>query len=164
MAQGGTTMWRFMLLGGVGAGKTTLMSALEGRGRPARKTQMVEYAGWGIDTPGEYAERGGSRGNLVATAGDAQLLVAVQDATRPGSNVPPRYFTQFTKPVIGVVTKIDAPGADVGRATALLREAGVRGAIFPVSAVTGSGLSALRQSLLTLSSVWKEQEHGEHSR
>lgn len=153
-----------MLLGGVGAGKTSLLRTLEGCGRPARKTQMVEYAGWGIDTPGEYAERGSFRGNLVATAGDAQLLVAVQDATRPGSNFPPLYFTQFTKPTIGVVTKIDAPGADVARATALLRLAGVRGEIFPVSAITGSGLSALRRSLLTLRSVWKEQAHGERSR
>ncbi|HMQ35867.1 MAG TPA: EutP/PduV family microcompartment system protein, partial [Chloroflexaceae bacterium] len=63
-----------MLLGGVGAGKTSLLRTLEGCGRPARKTQMVEYAGWGIDTPGEYAERGSFRGNLVATAGDAPLL------------------------------------------------------------------------------------------
>ena len=158
------TIWRFILLGGVGAGKTTLMRALEGEGRVARKTQMVEYAGWAIDTPGEYAERGSFRGNLVATAGDAQLLVAVQDATRPRSNFPPLYFTQFTKPVIGVVTKIDAPGADAGRAAALLRAAGVRGEVFPVSAITGSGLSTLRQCLFTLRSVWKEQAHGERPR
>ena len=63
-----------------------------------------------------------------------------------------------------MVTKIDADGADVGRATALLREAGVRGEIFPVSAITGSGLSPLRQSLLTLRSAWKEQTHGECAR
>jgi ethanolamine utilization protein EutP len=156
--------WRFMLLGGVGAGKTTLIRTLEGAGRAARKTQMVEYAGWAIDTPGEYAERGGFRGHLAATAGDAQLLVAVQDAGRPASNFPPLYFTQFTRPVIGVVTKIDAPGADVGRATALLRAAGVRGEVFPVSAITGSGLSELRHCLLTLRSVWKEQAHGERPR
>lgn len=164
MAHRCATTWRFMLMGGVGAGKTTLLRALEGGGRPARKTQMVEYAGWGIDTPGEYAERGGFRGNLVATAGDAQLLVVVHDAGRRGTNFPPRYFNQFTKPTIGVVTKIDAPGADVGRASALLREAGVAGEIFPVSAITGSGLSALRQSLLTLHSAWKEQTHGECAR
>lgn len=153
-----------MLLGGVGAGKTTLMRALEGAGKAARKTQMIEYAGWAIDTPGEYAERSSFRGHLVATASDAQLLVAVHDATRRGSNFPPHYFTQFTRPIIGVVTKIDAAGADVGRATALLRAAGVRGEIFPVSATTGSGLSTLRQSLLTLSSAWKEQAHGERPR
>jgi ethanolamine utilization protein EutP len=156
--------WRFMLFGEVAAGKTTLLRALEGDGRAVRKTQMVEYAGWGIDTPGEYAERGGYRNYLVATAGDAQLLVVVQDAARARSYFPPLYFTQFTRPVVGVVTKIDAPGADVGRAEGLLRAAGVRGEIFPVSALTGSGLSALRQSLLTHRSVWKEQAHGERSR
>lgn len=145
-----------MLWGGVGAGKTTLLHALEGDGLPARKTQMIDYAGWGIDTPGEYAERISFRGNLVTTANDAQLLVVVQDATRPRSNFPPLYFTLFNKPTIGVMTKIDLPTADVERASALLRQAGVRGEIFPVSAITGSGLSALRQSLLTLSSAWKE--------
>lgn len=160
----GCTTWRFMLLGGVGAGKTSLLRALEGRGAPARKTQMVEYAGWGIDTPGEYAERGSFRGNLVATAGDAQLLVAVQDSTRPGSHFPPLYFAQFTRPVIGVVTKVDVQGGDIGRSAALLRAAGVRGEIFPVSAVSGLGLGALRQSLLAFRSVWKEQAHGERSR
>lgn len=164
MVERGTTTWRFMLLGGVGAGKTTLLRALEGQGRPARKTQMVEYAGCSIDTPGEYAERGGFRGHLVATAGDAQLLVAVHDAARPEGAFPPLYFMQFTRPVIGVVTKIDAPGADAGRAVALLRAAGVRGEIFPVSALTGSGLSALRQCFRTLQSVWKEQSHGERPR
>lgn len=92
----------------------------------------------------------------MTTANDAQLLVVVQDATRPRSNFPPLYFTLINKPTIGVMTKIDLPTADVERASALLRQAGVRGEIFPVSAITGSGLSALRQSLLTLSSAWKE--------
>jgi ethanolamine utilization protein EutP len=156
--------WRFMLWGGVGAGKTTLLRSIEDLAAPVRKTQMVEYIGWAIDTPGEYAERGSFRGHLVATAGEAQLLVVVQDATRPRGNFPPHYFTQFTKPMIGVVTKIDAPGADIERGAALLFQAGVRGEIFPVSTITGSGLSLLRQRLLTLRSAWKEQIHGKRAR
>ena len=51
--------WRFMLIGGVNAGKTTLLKALEYKNPElARKTQMIDYGGWGIDTPGEFTEMG----------------------------------------------------------------------------------------------------------
>lgn len=142
-----------MLWGGAGAGKTTLLRALEGTDAPARKTQMIDYAGWSIDTPGEYSEMGNFRRHLVATAGDAQLLVVVQDATRPHSNFPPNYFLMFSQPAIGVVTKIDAAGADAERAAALLRQSGVTGKIFQVSAITGAGLGRLRRHLCRASAA-----------
>jgi ethanolamine utilization protein EutP len=145
-----------MLWGGIGAGKTTLLRALEGNLAPARKTQMIDYAGYGIDTPGEYSEMGNFRRHLIATASDAQLLVVVQDATRPQSNFPPKFFLMFSQPTIGVVTKIDAPAADAERAAAALRQSGVTGEIFCVSSITGSGLSSLRQNLLSYSSSRKE--------
>jgi ethanolamine utilization protein EutP len=144
---------QFMLWGGIGAGKTTLLHALQQQTDiPTRKTQMIDYAGLGIDTPGEYSEMGDLRQHLVTTATDAQLLLVVHDATRPDSHFPPHYFLMFSQPVIGVVTKIDAPGADMDRAAALLRQSGVTSEIFYVSAITGSGLSSLRQNLLTYSS------------
>jgi ethanolamine utilization protein EutP (predicted NTPase) len=57
----------------------------------------------------------------------------------------------FPQTVIGVVTKIDAVHADLTRASAVLRQIGVQGQIFQVSAITGSGLSELRQILLAYS-------------
>jgi ethanolamine utilization protein EutP (predicted NTPase) len=57
----------------------------------------------------------------------------------------------FPQTVIGVVTKIDAVHADPTRASAVLRQIGVQGQIFHVSAITGSGLSDLRQILLAYS-------------
>ncbi|NJN94417.1 MAG: ethanolamine utilization protein EutP [Anaerolineales bacterium] len=148
---------RFMLWGGIGAGKTTLLRALQQESAaPARKTQMIDYAGWGIDTPGEYSEMGHLRRHLVTTATDAQLILVVHDATRRDSYFPPHYFLMFSQPIIGVVNKIDAPNADPDRATALLRQSGVTGEIFYISAINGSGLSSLRQSLLTYSSNRKE--------
>lgn len=138
----------FMLWGGVGAGKTTLLKALQQEENPAsRKTQMIDYSGWGIDTPGEYSEMGDLRRHLVSASADAQLILVVQDATRPSSNFPPNYFLMFSQAVIGVVTKIDAVEADPERAAALLRQMGVQGPIVCVSAITGSGLSELRQIL-----------------
>jgi ethanolamine utilization protein EutP len=135
-----------MLWGGVGVGKTTLLRALQG-GKEVRKTQMIEYEGQAIDTPGEYSEMSRLTRHLLATSADARLLVVVHDATRDASNFPPNYFCMFSQPVIGVVSKIDAPGADPERAKSILRSIGVQDSIFCVSAVTGSGLDDLRSAL-----------------
>jgi ethanolamine utilization protein EutP len=141
--------WRFMLIGGTGAGKTTLIRALEDKDpRQIRKTQMIDYSGWGIDIPGEFVEMGRLRRNLTVTSFDAQLLVAVQDATRSDVHFPPNYFLMFPQPTIGVITKLDAPAASIEQATTLLRQAGVTGEFFSVSAFTGLGISELRAYLL----------------
>lgn len=141
--------WRFMIFGGAGAGKTTLLCALEERAvTHVLKTQMVDYSGWGIDTPGEFSEIGRLRRILVSTSFDAQLLIAVHDATRRRSSFPPNYFLTFPQETIGVVTKIDDPAADRENAVALLREAGVTGELFCVSALTGEGIAELRTYLL----------------
>ena len=47
---------RAMLIGSVGAGKSTLTNALLGREVPAVKTQSLIYYDWIVDTPGEYSE------------------------------------------------------------------------------------------------------------
>lgn len=148
--------WRFMLWGGVGVGKTTLLRALRGHANlKVLKTQMVEYEGSAIDTPGEYSEMSRLTRHLLSTAADAQVLVVVQDATRATTNFSPNYFLMFTRPTIGVVTKIDAPGADPERAKALLRRIGVTGNIFCVSAIDGTGLNELRQALDERSKQWQ---------
>ena len=144
----------FMLWGGVGVGKTTLLRALQQEETSAvRKTQMVDYSGWGVDTPGEYSEMGDLRRHLVSASADIRLMIVVHDATRPTSNFPPNYFHMFTQDVIGVVTKIDALNADPQRATAILRQIGVQGDIIYVSAINGSGLSELRRILSTYSQL-----------
>ena len=151
MANEGTP-WRFMLIGGVAAGKTTLLKVLENKKpRLAHKTQMIDYGGWGIDTPGEFVEMGHWRRVLVSSSFDARLLIAVQDATRQHQAVfPPNYFLMFPQHTIGVVTKMDDPAADPDQAQAQLRAAGVTGEIFFVSAITGYGISELRTYLLEI--------------
>jgi ethanolamine utilization protein EutP len=149
-----------MLWGGVGAGKTTLLKALQG-GRDVRKTQMITYEGQGIDTPGEYSEMGSYTRHLISTAADAQLLVVVHDATRTCSNFPPNYFCMFNQPVIGVVSKIDEPTANVARARAILRFIGVRDATYCVSAATGSGLDDLKAALEERKRKWQTMAQGQ---
>ncbi len=138
---------RSLLIGAVGAGKTSLARALTGDSDPSRKTQVAEYSHDCIDTPGEYAEIPGFRARLMALAGDASVLLVLQDATASRSCFPPGFVRSFTRPAIGLATKTDLPGADVARAAALLREAGVDGDILPVSATLGTGLTALRRRL-----------------
>ena len=141
--------WRFMLIGGVAAGKTTLLKVLESKSpQQTTKTQMIDYAGWGIDTPGEFIEMGHLRRVLISTSFDAQILVAIQDATRKDSIYPPNYFLMFPQHTIGVVTKMDAQEADAKHAKAKLAVAGVTGEIFCVSALSGDGISELRTYLL----------------
>ncbi len=145
-----------MLWGGVGVGKTTLLRALHGS-TSARvlKTQMIEYQGASIDTPGEYSEMGHLTRHLMSTAADADLLVVVQDATRGSSNFSPNYFLMFRQPTLGVVTKIDAPNADPERARVILRAVGVTGDIWCVSAFKGTGLSELKQALEERRTTWQ---------
>ena len=141
---------RYMVWGGVGVGKTTLINALNNTsGNIARKTQMIDFQGMAVDTPGEYAELGRFRCHLQATAADVDLLLVVVDATCSSTRFPPNYFLMFSQPVIGIVNKIDlATDADVAQATRLLRQIGVVGEIFYVSTINGSGLDELRQNLL----------------
>ena len=143
-----------MLWGGIGVGKTTLLIALQGGGSSV-KTQMIEFRGEAIDSPGEYSEMGHLTRHLLATASDADLFLVVHDATRASTNFSPHYFCMFHQAVWGVVSKVDAPGADVERASALLRYMGVTDRIFCVSAVTGFGLSELRQALSDRREKWR---------
>ncbi len=147
-----------MLWGGIGAGKTTLLRALQG-GRPILKTQMIEYDGAAIDTPGEYSEMGRLRRHLQTTAADVQLIVVVHDATRDRSNFPPNYFLMYQQSVIGVVTKIDAPLARPQRAIVILRHLGVTGPVYCVSALTGSGIEELQKALQERREQWQTGMH-----
>jgi ethanolamine utilization protein EutP len=141
--------WRFILFGGVGVGKSTLKAVLNNQ-TPTTvcKSQMIDYSGFGIDTPGEYSEMGRMRNVLSVVAFDAELLVVVQDGLAQRSIFPPGYFNMYSQPKIGVVNKMDLPGADYKRGQRLLKEAGVDGPIFCVSAITGDGISALRDFIL----------------
>jgi ethanolamine utilization protein EutP len=139
--------WRFMLWGGIGAGKTTLLRALQG-GRAVIKTQMIEHDGLAIDTPGEYSEMGRLRRHLQTTAADAQLILVVHDATRERSNFPPNYFLMYRQPVLGVAIEI-------------LRQVGVTGPVFCVSAFTGSGIEELRKALDERREQWQTGQYSE---
>lgn len=132
-----------MFVGAVGAGKTSLIHALEHSDRQAEKTQCILFHEGAIDTPGEYAQIPRFYSALLVTAAEAAAVVIVQDATDARPTLPPGFAGLFPRQIIGVVTKIDIPGIHREQARLRLYESGVQEPIFFVSAVTGEGLSEL---------------------
>lgn len=141
---------RIMIIGAVGAGKTTLMKALFDEDGPALKTQSLEYRDWVIDTPGEYSENPLFYRSLMATSYEAKFILMVQDATRQRAYFPPGFSQGFPIPTIGVVTKIDHPDAEAAAAQAYLRTSLHEGDIWLVSAITRQGIEALRNRLQSM--------------
>lgn len=136
-------MGKIMLVGPVGAGKTSLICTLQHESIVVNKTSSIEFHDGAIDTPGEYAQIPRYYSALLVTAMEAGLIIIVQDATDSKMTLPPGFAGMFSRPVIGVVTKVDVPGIDRLRAKARLEETGVREAVFYVSAHTGEGVDSL---------------------
>lgn len=147
---------KIMVLGSTGAGKTSLIQALQEKEVKWQKTQMVTYTDDFIDMPGEYLDIPRMHRAIIVTAMDADLIILVQAADSKSQNIPPGFATTFNQPVIGIVSKIDLPEANLEQAKAFLRLAGVEKNIFFFSALTGEGLDNL---MIALSKYgWKRKQ------
>ncbi|WP_214658948.1 EutP/PduV family microcompartment system protein [Candidatus Formimonas warabiya] len=133
-----------MLIGPTGAGKTTLSHALTGSTDQARKTQMIHFVGDFMDTPGEYLEIPRFYRALLVSAQQADRILLVVAADKPELQLPHGFAQAFSRPVIGVINKIDRVGCDLPSAYTILGETGVKEPYFPVSAATGQGLTGLK--------------------
>ncbi len=133
-----------MLIGSIGAGKSTLTNALLGREIPAIKTQALVYRDWIVDTPGEYIENPFFYKNIMATALEVTHVLYLQDATKQKTIFPPGFSTGITKLPIGVVTKCDSEKADINQAIDQLKRVIPKGPIVITSAITGQGLEEIR--------------------
>lgn len=135
-------MKKIMLFGRVGAGKTTLTQALRGEEIKYNKTQYVNYLDKIIDTPGEYTERRETSGALALYSYEADVVGLVLSANEPYSIFSPCLTSMVNRESIGIITGIDKPDGNVERVRRWLELAGCK-KIFPVSAVTGEGISQL---------------------
>ena len=140
-------MQKVMLVGPVGAGKTSLIHALQNNLNRVEKTQSIVFCGDAIDTPGEYAQIPRFYSALMVTAMEASVVLIVQDATDSKVNLPPGFVKMFSRPVVGVVTKIDRPNMDRLRGKSHLLQVGVTEPIFFVSSHTGEGIDELTEYL-----------------
>ena len=139
-------MKKAILIGRSECGKTSLIQALRGQAVQYEKTQAVHYGVDLIDTPGEYAQTKQLAAALAVYSYEADVILLAVGATEPFSLFPPCITGQANREVIGVVTKIDEPGADPARAARWLRLSGCRTILF-VSTVTGVGIDDLRAHL-----------------
>lgn len=145
---------RVMMIGPIGAGKTTLTNTLLDVGSSAIKTQTLSYRDWIVDTPGEYMENPFYYRTIMATALEVTHLIFLFDATRSKITFPHGFSQGFSKLPIGVITKSDHPNADLEKAIRILRVALPRGPIVITSALTGKGLNHIKA--LVACSSWNE--------
>ena len=139
-------MKKIILIGRVAAGKTTLTQALRGEQIHYYKTQYINYLDTIIDTPGEYTELRQTSGALALYSYEADVVGLVLSANEPYSIFSPCITSLVNREVIGIVSGIDKPDANVERVTRWLKLAGCK-KIFPVSAMTGEGLDKIIEFL-----------------
>ena len=135
-------MKKLMLVGRVGAGKTSLTQALRGEALRYYKTQSIHHGADLIDTPGEYIETRQLGGALALYAYEADIVGLVLSADEPYSPFSPNITGLVNREVIGIVSGIDKKRARPDRVEKWLRLSGCR-RIFFVSARTGEGIDAL---------------------
>jgi len=140
-------MKRMLLIGSVGCGKTTFLQRLQGLNQTYAKTQAI-YTSDGVwDTPGEYIDSLWFKPALRQASMEVDLIVFLQSATAGVAKIPPMFTTFFTKPVIGIITKIDlATPAEIQHAREILELTGVR-EIFAVNSLTGEGFEPVVAAL-----------------
>ena len=139
-------MRKIILMGRSECGKTTLTQALRGETITYQKTQYINHFDVVIDTPGEYAENKMLARALALYSYEADIVGLLLSALEPYSLYGPNITACANREVIGIVTQIDQPNANVERATRWLELAGCK-KIFKVSAVTGEGVSDILEYL-----------------
>lgn len=139
-------MKKLILMGRSESGKTTLKQALSGEKVHYDKTQYIHYNDVLIDTPGEYAQTHHLGYALALYAYEADVVGLLVAATESYTLFPPNITCMVNREVIGIVTKINDPKANLSLAELWLRNAGCR-EIFFVDSVTGEGVDKVLQHL-----------------
>ena len=158
-------MRKIILMGRSECGKTTLRQALNGEHLHYHKTQYINHFQVVIDTPGEYAENQSLGRALALYSYEADVVGLLINATEPYCLYPPNIVPQSTRPVIGIVTQIDAPDANVEQAVEWLKLTGCED-IFLVSSYTGEGIWEILEYLREPGDVlpWDSKEEAEQPR
>ena len=141
-------MKRLILMGRVAAGKTTLTQALKGEQIHYCKTQYINYTDTIIDTPGEYTEVNKLGAALALYAYEADIVGLVISADEPFCVFPPNCTCLVNREVIGIISGIDKPDANIPLAERWLRNCGCE-KLFYVSSYTGEGLDTIIDYLNT---------------
>lgn len=140
------TMKKLFLMGRSEAGKTSLTQALKGEELHYVKTQYTSSGDNAIDTPGEYAESKHFSVGLACFSFEADVVAIVQAADEPYNLFSPSLRSFILRPLIGIITKIDSPHANIPMVRQWLECAGCE-RIFLINNVTREGISELMEYL-----------------
>lgn len=133
-------MKKLILMGRVAAGKTTLTQALKGEQLHYCKTQYISYTDTIIDTPGEYTQVHGLGAALALYAYEADIVGIVISANEPYCVFPPNIACMVNREVIGIITGVDKPDANIPLAEQWMINIGCA-RVFHVSSYSGEGLN-----------------------
>lgn len=102
-------MKKAIFIGSVGCGKTTLCQRLLNETIKYEKTQAVQFYAKNalVDTPGEFTDNRRLYSALSVSASDVDLVFLLQSATELRQTFAPGFGSMFSKPIVGIVTKID---------------------------------------------------------
>lgn len=139
-------MKKLFLMGRSEAGKTSLTQALKGEELHYVKTQYTTTEDNTIDTPGEYAESKRFSVGLACFSFEADVIAIVQSADEPFNLFCASLHSFILRPLIGVITKIDSPYANIPMVKQWMDNIGCE-RIFYINNTTGEGVSELLEYL-----------------
>ena len=139
-------MKKLFLMGRSEAGKTSLTQALKGEELHYVKTQYTNPNENTIDSPGEYAESKCFSVGLACFSFEADVVAMVQAADEPFNLFGPGGRSFILRPLIGIITKVDSPHANIPMVRQWLVNAGCE-RIFLINNVTREGIDELMEYL-----------------
>ena len=121
-------MKKYVFVGSVGVGKTSLFNALMGDYELARKTQAVDYnLMGGIDTPGEFFSHPHLYKAMISTTTEAEIIIYVHSAEDQICRLPRGILDIYNnKTIVTVITKVDLPDVDLAAVRKVLVECGLK--------------------------------------
>ncbi len=135
-------MKKLFLMGRSEAGKTSLTQAMKGEELHYEKTQYTYSQDTTIDTPGEYAETKSASVGLACFSFDADVIGMLCAADEPFCIFGNNLNCCINRPLIGIITKIDSPLANVRKVERWMQNAGCE-RIFTVNNKTREGIAEL---------------------
>lgn len=139
-------MKKLFLMGRSEAGKTSLTQALKGEELHYVKTQYTTTEDDTIDSPGEYAESKRFSVGLACFSFEADVIAIVQAADEPFNLFSASLRSFILRPLIGIITKVDSPYANIEMVRQWMINAGCE-RIFMVNNATREGISELLEYL-----------------
>ena len=139
-------MKKLFLMGRSEAGKTSITQALKGEELHYRKTQYTDMTDDTIDSPGEYAESKRFSVGLACFSFEADVVAIVQAADEPYNLFSSGLHCFILRPIIGIITKIDSPYANISMVRQWMENIGCE-RIFLINNVTREGIDELMEYL-----------------